>query len=281
MRRAWNEGIFLSMMTTALMITACGSEADEATDSDSEPQDAGREVVDMDHVIVDAGEPEVDEGVDAARAPDMAEPGVDEDAGDQETDADQACDPEQVAASLVGAHQQVEPAEATFEESGAGWRAQVDASVGGAAAAMEASFVYLDLDQPSRLMLSDEAAIESAEWEIAFKRTEIRVNSADSGPRGLMVVKVEGADFEQAMPPGAQGGDWKTDDFVSDTCEVITYGRGALQTAIGQWYDYDPATHGVSAPAQTVYFLYDPSTHAVVKFQIESYDAGVYTLRWE
>ncbi len=147
--------------------------------------------------------------------------------------------------------------------------------------AASSSFVYVDLDNQEMLDLSDVDAFTDDQWEIALKRTEIRINSADSGPRSLLLGKTEAADFAQAMPPSPQGGDWVSDDFVTDACEVVTFGRGSLQTAFGQWYDYNPMTHTVSAPENTVYFLYDSVTHAVIKFQITSYADGVYSMRWE
>ena len=139
----------------------------------------------------------------------------------------------------------------------------------------------MDLENGELLAISDVEAFTNPDWDIAFKRTEIRINSEDSGPGAWIVADVDAESFEAAEPPSPQGGTWRGDDFVSETCEVSTFGRGTIETAFGQWYDYDPSTHGVSAPEGKVYFLYNAVTHAVIKLQIESYADAVYTLRWE
>ncbi|CAN0514633.1 unnamed protein product [Laminaria digitata] len=209
---------------------------------------------------------------------DMAQP-VAEDMGTP--DMPEACDEEAVSKSLVAVHETVTAGASEFTQLERGWRATIDAAAGGAAVASDSSFLYVDLDTGAVLELSDAAAYTDSAWDIALKRTEVRINSQDSGPGALLLVEVEAESFEAAMPPGPQDGNWRGDDFVDEMCEVVTFGRGSIQTAFGQWYDYNPETHAISAPEGRVYFLYNAATHGVYKLQIEAYEDAIYTLRWE
>jgi|GEM_PF-2075560 len=243
-----------------------------STEEDMSPADEEDSAPD-----VDQGTPEEDMG--APIEEDMNPP--EEDMG---VDMAEECDPQAVSASLVAVHTDASTTEtATFTslEAEGAWRLELDAALGGAAAASEASFLYVDLENGELLELSDAEAFTDDRWDIAFKRTEIRINSEDSGPGSWILADVEAESFEAAAPPSPQEGMWRGDDFVSETCEVATFGRGTIETAFGQWYDYDPSTHMVSAPEGKVYFLYDAATHAVIKLQIESYADAIYTLRWE
>ena len=121
-------------------------------------------------------------------------------------------------------------------------------------------------------------ALASTDWELAFKRTQIRLNSADSGPGSLLLVRVADTTFDSAPVPGRDAV-WLTDDFVNESCEVLTVGRSDLATAMGVWYDYDPATRSVSAPDGVVYFVYNSTTRAARKLQIEDYTSAMYTIR--
>jgi hypothetical protein len=191
------------------------------------------------------------------------------------------CVPREKAAELVASQEGVAEGEADFARGDGRWSGTLDASLGGRKAAKSSSFLYLDLDEGVLLELSDVEAFEDERWEMAFKRTEIRINSADSGPRELRLARVENTSFEEASPPATDSGSWRTDDFVDESCEVSTFGRGTTETAFAQWYDYNFLTHQVSAPEGVVYFLHDPAAETTTRFQIVDYRDAVYELRWE
>ncbi len=200
----------------------------------------------------------------------------DEDAGG----ADAACTPEEVAAEQVAVNTSVNDGSVTFGTDGDVQTATIDAASGGTQNAANESFIYIDLDNGQKLELSDEEAFEDTDWDLAFRRTVIRLNGADSGPGAWMAARVD-ADWETATPPSASGGAWGEDDFVSDTCEVLTgAGDRGLATAFDGWYSYDPSTHQVSAPEETTWFLYEAMTHAVLKLSIDSYSDATYEIRW-
>ena len=267
------------MIAATLGLAACGG--DEPTPQEKPP------TADMSG---DLGAPTPDHGEqpdqstpepDMAKAPDAGREDMSS-AADQggQPDQGQPCDPKAEAAKRLGVHEGVAQATMSAQALDDGsTRVVIDAGVGGPQGAATSSFVYVSLGQGVRHELSDKQALTSPEWQLGLKRTELRINSADSGPGQWMLSHAEGTSWEQARPP-APGPGWRLDEFISDTCEVKTFGRGTIETAFGQWYDYDPQTHSVSAPAGVIYFLYHAQTHEALKLQIEGYEAGVYTLRW-
>ena len=61
---------------------------------------------------------------------------------------------------------------------------------------------------------------------------------------------------------------------------VATFGQGFPLNAFGQWYSYDPASHGVGIIPGNIYVLYNSGTHQVFKVELTGYDNGAYELRW-
>ena len=156
----------------------------------------------------------------------------------------------------------------------------LDASVGGIANAPAAAWVYLDVDAFTIVDLTDRDAATSDQWDIAFKRAEIRINSGDSGPGNWMMIAVADTSFDDVAAPDPAAG-WRTDSFVDpDDCSIATYGMGEPETAFAQWYTYDFETHGVSAPEGTIFVLYDLATHRAFRLAIDGWAGGVFTARW-
>ena len=189
------------------------------------------------------------------------------------------CDPKEVARETVGTIEETAPGSVDVEESDGVYSGTIEATAGGLQNAPDTSFLYLDLDAAARANLSDAEAFESDAWTIAFKRTEIRLNGADSGPGGWHMMEADKSWEELTEAPGREA-EWKQDDFVAGDCSLNKFGRGSLKTAFAQWYDYNPMTHAVSAPENAVYVLYQMASHRVVKFEIESYSDATYEVRW-
>jgi hypothetical protein len=264
---------YLAILLTLAAI-GCDSDPEPAQDDPTPDMTAPDQPIDAPDLPTDAPDQPADMAPDAG--PDAGPDAASDAAPDQA-----ACDQDAAAAPLIAVNTDVSAGAVTVTDGAAGERtAVIDASAGGAAMAATRSYLYLNLSTGAAVALSDQGAVAANTWHIAFKRAEVRTNSADSGPGALLVARVDDTTWEAAQPPNPAGGRWVTDDFVSDTCEVITYGRGSIQTAFGQWYDYDPVNHTLSAPDTTVFFLYDAITHAAFKLQITGYDSGVYTVRW-
>lgn len=198
---------------------------------------------------------------------------------EDEDENNEECDAEEAASDALGAQDEAAAATLELVETDGVEYLRVDASVGGTQGAAESSWVYVNLVDEELVEISDVDAFSNTEWTIALKRADIRTNSGNSGPRSLLMASVE-ADFDSAGMPGMDA-EWSSDDFIGEDCEIETFGRSSLLTAFGQWYDYNPETHEVSAPENVTYYLYDPGSHAVVKFAIVTYDDGVYDIRVE
>lgn len=256
-----------------LLVFGCAEEAQDQPSPDQGAPDQGMTTTDMgaaDQATNDDGQ--ADQG-----SPDQGMTTTDMDAPDQGA----PCDPAAMAASLIGVFDTSSTGdfEANAQEDGS-VVVTLDAGLGGAAQAAQRSSLYVSLTGGKLLDLSDKAALTDDTWELAFKRTELRLNSADSGPGAWMLAKVTESTWEQAAPPSPMSGQWLTDDFIDEQCELATFGRDSPLTAFNQWYDYNPQTHEISAPQGVIYFLYNSTTHAALKLELQSYESGRYTLRW-
>lgn len=158
----------------------------------------------------------------------------------------------------------------------------VDARLGGAANAPSSSWVYVDLEGGEILPLSDEDAFNNSTWDIALKRSDIRLNSGNSGPQGLMLGKkvLGGTSFADWAQPARNEVTFVTESFVDeDACEILTYGRGSVKTAFAQWYEYDMSTHTLAPEEDVAYAVYTgfAGNHRIYKLQIRDYQDGIYT----
>ena len=71
---------------------------------------------------------------------------------------------------------------------------EIDATAGGAFSTEHHDFTYFSFEDQDVVVLTDAEAAESAEWDIAFKRSEIRLNGGISGPGNVMGFDLMGAD---------------------------------------------------------------------------------------
>ena len=229
---------------------------------------------DADH---DVDEHDVDPGEDTAEPDDDALADVDPD-----TDTDpEPCD-EAALATDAWRLQEAPATQATLEvttEEGV-TSLVLDATLGGTMGAAASSWVYLDLTTAALAPLSDRDALASNAWHIAFKRTSIRVNGGDSGPRGVFATPLEQAFEDLTVLPDLPRGTFQTDRFISDDCELITEGRNTPKTAFGIWYDYDFQTHTASPKAGITWVIYSMDTHALWKLSIDALESnGRYSMR--
>jgi hypothetical protein len=116
----------------------------------------------------------------------------------------------------------------------------IDATAGGFGANPPHAYVYgrFTDDGLEKVEIHDEDALESADWDIAFRRMVIRINGGDSGSGcGEAVQLPSGTDFEDAITIPETG--WTTDDFYSASCELTTDQLpGVPLTALSRYYEY-------------------------------------------
>ena len=159
--------------------------------------------------------------------------------------------------------------------------ATLDATLGGPAGAAASSWVYLDLLAAEIVDVADTDAVASSGWHLAFKRTAIRVNGGQSGPRGVHVFPINQPFEDITELPEVPRGSWETDAFIDEDCALLTEGRGTPRTAFSTWFDYDFETHTASAPENMTWVVYSMDTHATWRLTIDELENnGVYTLRW-
>ncbi|MCA9563162.1 MAG: HmuY family protein [Myxococcales bacterium] len=213
----------------------------------------------------------------------MGDTAMEEDTTMEDTSMEEVveCDPAQVVEELFGFVDSVNDDEVTIDESDGLYTATIDATAGGSpATAVDYAFIYIDLDAGEVVEIDDFESISDTSWDIAFKRSEIRLNGADSGPGAWLVSVVDETSWEDFENPPDTSAEWNSDEFVSDQCEVETIGQGSAATAFGVWYDYNGETHVVSAIEDRQFALYNAGTHQVLKFHISDYQSGTYSIQW-
>jgi hypothetical protein len=135
---------------------------------------------------------------------------------------------------------------------------------------------YVDLHRGAVVEVSD-AATDTA-WDLGLSRTAMRTNSGPSGPgdRGAMGGALDTllTDFDATSSVPESG--YAVDETITDPRPGSTPYAG--NAVLGAWYDYDPATHGVS-PRDTV-FAVRLADGSLGKLEIRSYAAGVFVLGW-
>lgn len=184
-----------------------------------------------------------------------------------------------VADTLLARQTTVATSSVTSTADGDATILSIDASVGGTAGAATSSYVYVNLTSGAQVEISDVDAATSTAWDLAFERTNILLNSGDSGPGTWLLARVEADSLEDVAAPAPTDASWTSDSYVDDACEPITIGRGAPSTAFGAWYDYDMVTHQVLPPTGVYWVLYNRTTHAALRVAITAYADGVYGLR--
>lgn len=111
----------------------------------------------------------------------------------------------------------------------------VDATAGGAFTTEPHGFAYFSFARQDVIALTDAEAAQSAEWHIAFKRSEIRLNGGISGPG-------QGGAFPA----------YQTDQTFADIAEAVQFryfadkASSAFSSDTGEWYSYDSTTHILS-----------------------------------
>lgn len=153
----------------------------------------------------------------------------------------------------------------------------IDATAGGAFATGHHDFTYFSFSSGPVLALTDEEAALSTAWDIAFKRSELRLNSGSSGPG-----QVKGYDLharqdvvpEDAFEAVGRADAPTNDQFVQDEPAY----------AVDQWWSYDAQTHTVSASGKA--YQIQSATGKAGKFVVDTIegagfaDAGRIGFRW-
>lgn len=167
----------------------------------------------------------------------------------------------------------------------------IDASAGGFGNDSDNPFVYLHLGVAEKAELTDIEALESSEWDLAFRRTALRTNSADSGPGSVSVAKFANSSFDDVTQAPADSDRYATDESFGEDCEPRLDSIGGLYTAFNHlnvgnpsgsesWYDYGSGGGGGVSPTEgDIYVLEIDARDELYKMEILSWDSGEYSLR--
>ncbi|NUQ71980.1 MAG: HmuY family protein [Polyangiaceae bacterium] len=131
------------------------------------------------------------------------------------------------------------------EANGTGWRSTIDATAGGFNAPDPHAFVYGRFTDAGleKVNISDEQALDSMDWDIAFRRYIVRINSADSGPSCVTAARtIPGSTTYEELAAVPSDLKYFSDDyFTDDSCEMKPDGSGlpdSPATALSSYWSY-------------------------------------------
>ncbi len=173
----------------------------------------------------------------------------------------------------------------------------VDASAGGYSNASKNAYIYAKFTDAGleKVVITDEEAVESMDWDIAARRFIVRLNGGSSGPSCVGAEAIDGKTYAEvdAVPDDA---DFQVDDYYDEDCEIKEDDRGLPENpdvALGAWWAYpDTCVATTDQP-----FLVQLADGRVLKLTIETYygddgqtecnedgstsaEGGYLTLRW-
>ncbi len=126
---------------------------------------------------------------------------------------------------------------------GAGFHSTIDATAGGAFSADPESYTYARFTDAGleKVDISDQDAIGSMDWDIAFRRYVVRINSGHSGPSCVSAARVPGAATYDDVTSVPAELTYRTDKYFTDTCDLIPDGTGlddSPATALSSYWTY-------------------------------------------
>lgn len=150
--------------------------------------------------------------------------------------------------------------------------AEIDATAGGSSNYGKNPFVYLDLIGRKKVEIDDVTSRKSRDWDIAFKRWQIKLNSGDSGPGGVTIQRVENKTLPDVKM--APGGTSSEDLYFDEKCEVQLDPIGGLATVVSDWYGYEAGTNRL-VPKTEVWVLKRRDGKGHIKLQLLKYYKGM------
>lgn len=149
----------------------------------------------------------------------------------------------------------------------------LDASAGGYSSSSKNAYLYAKFTDSGlqKVELTDEAALESMDWDIAARRFIVRLNGGSSGPSCVGALAVEGQSYAEVteVPDDAA---YQMDDFYDKDCRIKEDSRGLPgnpDVALGAWWAYpDTCVATTDQP-----FLVQLADGRVAKLAIETYYA--------
>ncbi|MGQ0506444.1 MAG: HmuY family protein [Myxococcaceae bacterium] len=144
----------------------------------------------------------------------------------------------------------------------------VDASAGGVGANTSYVYVKFTKDGLQKVAIHDEAALASLDWDVAFRRFVVRLNSGVSGPSCTEAARLpDGTSFDDvtATPSGLS---WRTEEYFTPTCDPVPgpSGIGDPGTALASYWSYQTCVEMTG----NVYVIHLRDGR-YLKFRVDSY----------
>jgi hypothetical protein len=268
------------LATAILAVTACSTDDDDpsgdtehahaATDDDEGADDDAAPTGDGpsdDGPATTAGPGDTSDGADAD---DVDDGSNDDDSGDDGSDDGAAgvCT-DQLILDLGLVEGLVSTGEVADAPDGDGWISTVDATAGGITEAPTQPWIYLRFSPEGlqKVALDDLQALDSTEWDIAAKRSGLRLNSGPSGPSTVSAAALVDATYEDVteLPEGTT---FSSESFYDGDCTLIDdgSGQGAPNYALTPWWFYPGCVGTTLVP-----FVLELPDGAHVKLVVEAY----------
>jgi len=134
-------------------------------------------------------------------------------------------------------------------------------------------WVYLDIAAGQQVTVSQ--PLTDANWDLAFRRTNIRTNSGTSGTGSGGAIEI-GDDLDTISLAPTTG--YSVDSLLPLPGPPGS-GTESANESLSTWYDYNPVTHAISPKAKS--YVVRHSDGDFSKIQITSYSDGVFGIDWQ
>lgn len=132
----------------------------------------------------------------------------------------------------------------------------IDARAGGSSTPQSYTYVAFGDANLSKVALTDEQALDSLDWDLAFRRFVIRVNSGNSGPSCVEAADLGSATSFDSVSSVPSGVAFKADIYYGSAPDAGTTADGEVNDCVIQ---YDPG--GINGPntALATFWVYPVS----------------------
>lgn len=128
---------------------------------------------------------------------------------------------------------------------GAGFRSTIDATAGGAFTSDPESYTYAKFTDAGlvKVEIDDESSVSRMDWDIAFRRYIVRINSGNSGPSCVSAARVPGTATYDEITEVPADLTFRHDDYFTaePSCGFIADGSGledSPATALSSYWTY-------------------------------------------
>jgi HmuY protein len=184
----------------------------------------------------------------------------------------------------------------TNTAAGTGFMTDVDATAGGFGGTGPWVYGKFNDDGLKAVLISDDASFDSLDWDIAFRRFVVRLNSGTGGPSCVAASRTAASTSFDSLADVPEEVEWNQEQFMSGTCETIADGsglEGSPAVVLQNWWNYDNACVATTGNV----YLIQLADGRVAKLVIDEYYAtnqatcnaaggpgtggGNFSLRWQ